>query len=103
MGLGLGRLGPLEVTLRRASHKLIVSLNNTLAEWRELLERRGSEINLVGGTASAVVNDTDNDGTLAMSDLCALEAGCLLTALVVGHVDGADHPGVTGVDVRVVL
>jgi hypothetical protein len=97
--LGLGRLGPLHVASRGASDKLVSGLDNTLAQWRKLLERSGSKINLVRRTSSAVINNADNDGAFAGSDFGALETSCLLTALVVAHVDGTDHPAVAGVDV----
>lgn len=78
-------------------------MDDTLGEGSEGLEGGGGQVDLVGSTASAVINDTDNDGAATSGDLGALEAGSLLTALVEVHVNGTNVPAVTGVDVGVVL
>jgi len=103
VALGLGGLGPLQVTLHGATDELVLSVDDTLGEGSELLERRGGQVDLVGGTAGAVINDADDDGAAARGDLGALEAGSLLTTLVEPHGNGTNVPTVTGVDVGVVL
>jgi len=101
--LDLGGLGPLEVAVRGAADPLVDGVDDTLAERGELLEGRGGEIDLVRGATGAVVDDANNDRAAAGGDLGALEAGSLLAALVVVHVDGTNVPAIASVDVAVTL
>lgn len=104
LALGLGGLGPLQGAAGRgAADKLIDVTNHTLGKGSQALEGGSSQVNLVGGTASTVVDDTYNDGATIGGDLDALEAGILLTTLVEIHVDGTNVPAISGVDVGVVL
>jgi len=101
---GLGGLGPLQgAAVRGAADKLVVVVNYTLGKGSQALEGGSGQINLVGGTASTVVDDTNNDGATADGDLGALEASSLLTALVEPHGNGTNVPAISSIDVGVAL
>jgi len=97
-GLDRRSRGPLEVG-RGAANELVGVVDDTLAERGKGLEGRGSEIDLVRGATSAVIDDANNDRAFAGSDLDALEAGGLLATLVGLHVDGTNEPVTLSVDV----
>jgi len=84
-----------------ATNEPIGSLDNAFRERSQDLESRGGEVNLVGLAGSAVVNDTNNDRAMSNSDLGTLEADGFFTALVSGHVHGADVPAIGSIDMAI--